>query len=146
MLTAATTLACFTACAAGPGQVAPEAHPKAASNDDAPVVAGYGVGTFAVGELLYETDFSDAEQWTLQIQPKPDSDLKPRVSMDNGMLDVYAPERGCTAWLNDPFEGPIVITYQVRCPAGNAEGPRHPGPRHQQLLARVRPHPHRGDF
>jgi len=32
------------------------------------------------------------------------------------MLDLYMPGRGCTAWLKQKFEGPIMITYQVRCP------------------------------
>ena len=83
---------------------------------------------------------------TLQIQPKPDSELKPRVSMENGVLDIYAPERGCTAWLKQSFERPHRHHLQGALPPRNPGRPRHPGPRHQQLLARVRPHPHPGDF
>ncbi len=85
-------------------------------NPDAPVVAGYGVDTFQVGGLLYQTDFSDVDQWVLQMQPQPESELVPRTSLEDGVLDIYAPGRGCTAWLNRPFTGPIVITYKVLCP------------------------------
>lgn len=88
-----------------------------------PVIAGYGVGTFKVAELLYETDFSDADKWVLQIQPQPESTLEPRTSMEDGVLDIYAPERGCTAWLNQPFSGPIAITYRVRCPLDTLDDP-----------------------
>ena len=58
----AATLSCVTACAAFPERQSAETAPPTSANDDAPVIAGYGVGTFEVGELLYETDFSDADQ------------------------------------------------------------------------------------
>ena len=86
------------------------------SSSNTPIVAGHGVGTFQVGELLYATDFSDTENWTLQIDAAQDSQLKPRVLADNGMLDIYAPQAGVTGWLNRSFSGPIAITYRVRCP------------------------------
>ena len=86
------------------------------SSSNTPIVAGHGVGTFQVGELLYATDFSDTEHWTLQIDADQDSQLKPRVVADNGMLDIYAPQAGVTGWLNRSFSGPIAITYRVRCP------------------------------
>ena len=78
-------------------------------------VVGYGVGTFSIGEELFRTDFSDSSQWTIQVEQK-DEPLKERIKFGDGMLDLYMPARGCTAWLKKKFVGPIMITYQVRCP------------------------------
>ena len=81
-----------------------------------PVVAGYGADTFEVGDLLYETDFSDSEHWDVQLQAKPDSPLQPRISLTGGMLDVYAADVGCTVWLKQKFSEPVAIVYRMRCP------------------------------
>ncbi|MDQ8194327.1 DUF6250 domain-containing protein [Coraliomargarita sp. SDUM461004] len=80
-----------------------------------PVVVGYGVDAFTIGELLYETDFKNSQEWEVQIQAS-DSPMEPRVVFDQGMLDIYMPARGSTVWLKHKFEGPIAIVYQVRCP------------------------------
>ena len=81
-----------------------------------PVVAGYGVESFTVGEQLYATDFDDPENWDIQLQERADSPLKGRFAFADGMLDIYAPNTGCTAWLKRDFEGPLAIVYRFRCP------------------------------
>lgn len=87
------------------------------SEEPQAVVVGYGEDLFTVGELLYETDFSDhAENWVLQISENPKSDVPAEVKFEDGMMDLYMPALGCTAWLKKKFEGPIAITYQVKCP------------------------------
>lgn len=86
------------------------------------VVAGYGKDLFTIGELLYETDFSDKENWVIQIEEKDDPKLKEWIKMDDGVLDLYMPAKGCTAWLNKKLTGPIAITYEVRCPTETDNG------------------------
>ncbi len=81
-----------------------------------PVVAGYGVETFKVGDLLYKADFSEVDDWDVQLQEKPGSPLRPRVQRTAEMLDVYAAEVGCTAWLKRELAGPITIVFRIRCP------------------------------
>lgn len=87
-----------------------------------PIVAGYGAETFTIGKLLYETDFSDTENWTLQIQEQKDPNLKERIKIEDGIMDLYMPSMGCTAWLNKKLSGPIAITYEVRCPEETDNG------------------------
>lgn len=86
------------------------------------VVTGYGTGSFTIGDLLYETDFSDKENWVLQIQEDPGAPKAAKVKMDGGILDCYMPATGCTAWLNKSFTGPIAIVYQVKCPLETING------------------------
>jgi hypothetical protein len=81
-----------------------------------PLVLGYGKAAFSIGELQYETDFSDKGNWVFQIQRSEDPSEKGEVKVEGGMLDLYMPAIGCTAWLKQKFEGPITIVYQVRCP------------------------------
>ena len=78
-------------------------------------VLGYGVDKFSVGEELFRTDFSDSSQWVIQVQ-QSDEPLKERIKFGDGLLDLYMPARGCTAWLKQKFVGPIMIFYQVKCP------------------------------
>ncbi|VGO16547.1 hypothetical protein PDESU_05138 [Pontiella desulfatans] len=80
-----------------------------------PLVLGYGKEAFTVGNELYATEFADPENWVVQVADV-DSPTKERVTFEAGMLDLYMPDRGCTAWLNKPFKGPITIVYNVRCP------------------------------
>ena len=91
------------------------ATPPSAESPETLRVLGYGVGTFSIGEELFRTDFSDSSQWTIQVEQK-DEPLKERIKFQDNMLDLYMPARGCTAWLKQKFVGPIMITYQVRCP------------------------------
>lgn len=87
-----------------------------------PLVLGYGVEAFVVGEELYSTDFSDTENWVYQMSENVESDLEAVVKMGDGMMDLYMPAMGCTAWLNKKFEGPIAIVFQVRCPLETIDG------------------------
>jgi len=87
-----------------------------------PQVLGYGAGIFEIGEELFRTDFSDAAQWIIQVEKK-DKPLKERIEFHDGMLDLYMPGRGCTAWLKQKFSGPITITYQVKCPQETIQFP-----------------------
>ena len=99
----------------------PQARAAETSADESadplrPVVAGYGVDAFTVGEQLYATDFDDPENWDIQLQERADSPLEGRFTFADGMLDIYAPNTGCTAWLKRDFEGPLAIVYRFRCP------------------------------
>ncbi|MGJ8650160.1 MAG: DUF6250 domain-containing protein [Opitutaceae bacterium] len=86
-----------------------------AQADIKPQVLGYGKEAFTIGQELYATDFSDPENWVVQVSTD-NTEYRERVAFKDGMLDLYMPKRGCTAWLNKKFSGPITITYQVRCP------------------------------
>ena len=88
-----------------------------------PQVLGYGVGTFSIGQELFRTDFSDASEWVIQVEKK-DEPLKERIEFHDGMLDLYMPARGCTAWLKRKFSGPLTITYQVMCPVETIQYPK----------------------
>jgi hypothetical protein len=70
-----------------------------------PVVVGYGEEAFTIGKKLYETDFSDLDHWAIQIQQSEDSALKGEVKVEDGVLDLYMPAIGCTAWFKQKFEG-----------------------------------------
>ena len=87
-----------------------------------PLVLGYGKDAFTVGGLLYETDFSDRENWALQIQKSDDPANQAEVKIEDGMMDLYMPAIGCTAWLKKKFKGPIAVVYQVKCPTGRING------------------------
>ncbi|WP_372846386.1 DUF6250 domain-containing protein [Pontiella sp.] len=87
----------------------------------APLVLGYGTDAFAVGEKLYETDFGDSAEWVVQVEKKGEPNAE-RIAFGAGMLDLYMPARGCTAWLKKKFSGPIAIVYQVQCPLETIDG------------------------
>ncbi|MDF7798587.1 DUF6250 domain-containing protein [Pontiellaceae bacterium B1224] len=87
-----------------------------------PIVMGAGVETFTVGEKLYSTDFSDPENWVLQMSENTESDAEAIVEMGDGMMDLFMPAMGCTAWLKQKFVGPIAIVYQARCPLETIDG------------------------
>jgi hypothetical protein len=86
-----------------------------------PEVLGYGKDTFTVGEELYSTDFSNTNEWVIQVEQKegPEKEI---IEFKDGMLNLYMPARGCTAWLNHKFEGPIMVEYQVKCPLDTING------------------------
>jgi hypothetical protein len=86
-----------------------------------PLLLGYGQAAFTVGEKLYETDFSDASEWVIQVEKKGEPNAE-RIKMGDGVLDLYMPARGCTAWLKKKFNGPIAIVYQVKCPLETING------------------------
>jgi hypothetical protein len=86
-----------------------------AETDPEPLILGYGEDAFSIGKELYSTDFKDQSNWVVQVSTD-DTSLKERVTFDDGILDLYMPKRGCTAWLDKKFSGSITIIYQVRCP------------------------------
>ena len=81
----------------------------------APLVLGYGKEAFTIGRELYSTDFTDKENWVVQVSVD-DPAYHEKIAFKEGMLDLYMPKHGCTAWLKKKFKGPITIIYQVRCP------------------------------
>lgn len=80
-----------------------------------PVVTGYGVGLFVIGEQLYHDPFEDDEDWVVQIQ-ETGAESEPRVNFGSGSLDVLMPDRGATIWNRNKFTGPVAITYNVKAP------------------------------
>ncbi|MDF7807749.1 DUF6250 domain-containing protein [Pontiellaceae bacterium B12219] len=94
---------------------------SACSTAPKPEVLGYGKDTFSVGEKLYSTDFSNTNEWVFQVEEK-DSPEKEIIEFKDGMLDLYMPARGCTAWLTQKFEGPIMVEYKVKCPLETING------------------------
>ncbi len=85
-----------------------------------PVIAGYGVDMFEVGELLYSDDFSNLDDWIVQIQPV-EGFGEPAVAAADNVLDAYLPARGCTIWNKNKFHGRIAIVYEVVCPEAQQE-------------------------
>lgn len=83
--------------------------------EEAPTTLGYAADDYTVGEVLYDSGFENPKDWNIQIE-KSDSKTKPKVKFKKGMLDIYMPDRGSTAWLMKKFEGPILISYRVKCP------------------------------
>ncbi|MDF7823623.1 DUF6250 domain-containing protein [Pontiellaceae bacterium B12227] len=85
------------------------------ASNASPLVLGYGKEAFSIGEELYSTDFADQEKWVVQVSTD-DTTYEEQIKFKDGMLDLYMPKRGCTAWLNKKFKGNITIVYKVRCP------------------------------
>jgi hypothetical protein len=94
---------------------------SACTSTPKPEALGYGTELFTVGEELYSTDFSNTNEWVLQIEEKegPEQEI---IKFKDGMLDLYMPARGCTAWLTEKFTGPIMVEYQVLCPLDTING------------------------
>lgn len=87
-----------------------------------PAVAGYGNELFEIGSIIYASDFSDHADWIIQIEASGNSPYEEKISYSAGVLDLYMPAKGCTAWLNKKFTGAITIVYQVRCPIETING------------------------
>ena len=92
------------------------------SMQNTPAVAGYGKELFEIGSIIYASDFSDRANWIIQIEASENLLPKERISYTNGILDLYMPAKGCTAWLNKKLTGAITIVYQVRCPEETING------------------------
>ncbi len=90
-------------------------HSIPVTEEPQPKILGYGEELFTIGKELYSTDFSDEENWAVQVSVD-DEAYPQQVSFGGGMLDLYMPQHGCTAWLKKKFKGPITIVYNVRCP------------------------------
>jgi len=87
-----------------------------------PILAGRAPEYFAVGECLHAETFADPGSWLVQVEPV-ESATTPRIRFEDGVFDLYMPERGCTAWLKQRFAGPVAIIYEVRCPVETLEDP-----------------------
>jgi len=88
---------------------------------DTPIILGGVEDSYSVGDVLYDSSFNKPGDWILQIQ-ESDLETESKVNFDNGILDLYMPARGCTAWLKEKFHGPIAIVYRVRCPEETIDG------------------------
>lgn len=86
-----------------------------------PVIAGYGVGTFVVDELIYHNDMGSDSDWVLQLE-QTESAYEPRIDHFNGYLEVLVPGRGATIWNKNKFTGNIAITYKVKAPSTFVDG------------------------
>ena len=92
------------------------------SKQTTPAVAGYGNEVFEIGSIIYASDFSDHANWIIQIEASENLPSEERISYSAGVLDLYMPAKGCTAWLNKKLTGAITIVYQVRCPIETING------------------------
>ncbi|MCH6259296.1 DUF6250 domain-containing protein, partial [Puniceicoccaceae bacterium K14] len=86
-----------------------------------PISVGQLANDWDVGELLYEDNFDNPDKWEIQIEAS-DSSLVPEVTFENGVLDMYIPSRGATAWLKEKFDGPVLVVYDVLTPEGTLSG------------------------
>lgn len=87
-----------------------------AKASSAPAVLGKGAGLFEVGPELARDDFKDLKNWVLQIEPKENAP-KARVTLKDGTLDCYLPNRGATIWFKEKLKTRVAITYDVICPS-----------------------------
>jgi len=85
-----------------------------------PVVIGYGDDLFQIGELLYEDDFENLDNWVVQIQ-ESDAETQPKVQTENKSLDVLMPGREATIWNRQKFSEPVAIVYNVTAPTKHVE-------------------------
>ncbi len=85
-----------------------------------PTIAGYGVDKFEAGKLLYSNDFSNLDDWVVQIQ-SVEGYPEPYVKAVDNVLDAFLPGRGCTIWNKNKFKGRIAIIYNVFCPEQTAD-------------------------
>ena len=92
------------------------------SIQNAPMVTGYGNEVFEIGSIIYASDFSDHANWIIQIEASENLPPEEKISYSAGVLDLYMPAKGCTAWLNKKLTGAITIYYQVRCPIETING------------------------
>lgn len=90
-------------------------------NLQGPKVIGYGKGTFSIGELIHQDNFTNLDNWVIQIEKK-EADLKPEIIIENNTLELFTPLRGCSAWFKNKLKGPITIVYKVICPTSRLCG------------------------
>ena len=83
-----------------------------------PVVLGDGLERFKIGPEIFRDDFSNLENWVVQIQEK-EGFVELSVVARNNTLDCLLPSRGCTVWLKKKLPSRITITYDVICPTPN---------------------------
>jgi len=107
----------------------PPSGQKASETDSAtpitvaePKVLGRGRGTFRIGPVLHVPRLNGASDWQLQVQ-QTDAATRERIGFGSNLLDLYMPDRGCTAWFKQPLEGPVTIVYRVLCPLESLRDP-----------------------
>ncbi|WP_148080127.1 DUF6250 domain-containing protein [Roseimaritima ulvae] len=88
------------------------ASPAAAAE---PLVLGRGAGLFRIGPLLMQDDFTNLDDWVVQLQDKSGA-APAKVQVHNKTLDCYVPGRGCTIWYKQKLPPRVTITYEVICP------------------------------
>ena len=79
---------------------------------------GHGVERFKIGPEIFSNDFSNLNNWVVQIQAK-EGFAEPSVAVRNNTLDCLLPGRGGTVWLKKKLPSRITITYDVICPTPN---------------------------
>ncbi|GAB5405207.1 MAG: hypothetical protein Aurels2KO_34380 [Aureliella sp.] len=87
-----------------------------------PQILGRGVGRFTLGQQIASDDFTNLDNWVVQIQERSAADditAKTRqasVEARNRSLDCYLPGRGCTVWFKQKLPPRVTITYDIVCP------------------------------
>lgn len=79
---------------------------------------GHGIGLFRIGAEIFHDDFTNLDNWVVQIQAK-EGFPEPRVVSQSNSLDCLLPGRGCTVWLKRKLQSRVMITYDVFCPTPN---------------------------
>lgn len=91
---------------------------------DGPELHGYAAESFVIGPVLHEDRLDDQDSflrnWRVQ-QSQADPLLERYARIEDGRLHVHAP-RGCSIWFTEELEGPVLITYKVRCPSAYISG------------------------
>ncbi|MCH6255969.1 DUF6250 domain-containing protein [Puniceicoccaceae bacterium K14] len=82
-----------------------------------PVMIGLAADEWELGELLYESDFSDSENWVAQTDGE-----NPVINFADGQLELDVPGMGATVWLKEKFDGPITIVYDAVFPGEKDDG------------------------
>lgn len=80
-----------------------------------PKLIGAATDDHQIGDALYASGFNVPSDWAIQIE-EAKSKSKPKSKFREGVLDLFMPACGCTAWLRQKFEGPLLIEYRVNCP------------------------------
>jgi len=83
-----------------------------------PVVLGRGVGLFEVGEVIESDDFSNLNDWVVQMERVDGADPS-SIDAAEGKLNCLVPDRGCTIWFKKKLRTRTVITYDVMSPAAD---------------------------
>ena len=81
-----------------------------------PLVLGKGESRFEVGQILFQDDFKNLDNWVVQIEEK-DLPSEPKVEAKGNTLDCFLPDRGCTVWFKELLKTRLAITYDVICPS-----------------------------
>ncbi|MDA8876103.1 DUF6250 domain-containing protein [Akkermansiaceae bacterium] len=89
-----------------------------ASAEESPQVLGKGKGLFQIGEQLAQDDFKNLEGWVVQLEER---EGEAWVKAQDGKLDCFVPDRGCTVWFKKKLKTRVTITYDVLCPTSKED-------------------------